>query len=370
MIKPINKVEVFINEQHIGNLALTPNGLCAFEYTAQYLASGVSISPFYLPLRSGVFLAKHDPFNGLFGVFNDCLPDGWGKLLTDRILRKHKINLNEISTLHRLCLVNSNGVGALGFKPNWELVAKMDNTDLNQIAKEVEQIQQNNFDGDLEGLFNKGGSSGGARPKVFLKVDNVNWIIKFKSSIDPINIGEIEYQYSIAARKCGIDIPTTRLFNGKYFGVQRFDLVEKEKYHVHSASGLLYASFRYPSLDYIDLIKATLALTQSISEALKLYRQMVFNVLTFNKDDHAKNFSYILKNKTWQLSPAYDLVFSEGFNGQHTTTINGNGNPNKKDLFEVAKQTGLPKNQAVHIYDEVFENSKELLRLLLSYKLI
>ncbi len=137
-----------------------------------------------------------------------------------------------------------------------------------------------------------------------------------------------------------------------------------KKNRFNSASGLLYASYRYPSLDYIDLIKATLALTQDMQEALKIFRQMVFNVLIYNKDDHAKNFSFILKDKVWNVSPAYDLVYSSGFNEQHTTTINGKGNPEKEDVFAGASQTGLPLKRTTAIYNEVFENSRELVRLL------
>lgn len=97
MIKKAEFVEVFLNKQLVGKLAITPEHLFAFEYSAEYINSGVSISPFYLPLKAGVFIAKREPFNGLFGVFNDNLPDGWGKFLTDRILLKNNIGLNQIS---------------------------------------------------------------------------------------------------------------------------------------------------------------------------------------------------------------------------------------------------------------------------------
>ena len=360
MTKGTNKVEVYFNNELIGRLALTPEGLCAFEYDAAFLKNGFSVSPFYLPLRSGVFIAKRDPFHGLFGVFNDSLPDGWGTLLTDRVLMKNKIPLSEVSVLDRLCLVGADGIGALSYKPKWKIVEENDDYDLNKLAREIDLIMQNDFSGHIEDLFIKGGSSGGARPKVLLKIDSKDWLVKFKSSSDPLNIGEIEYQYSLTAKKCGINMPETRLFEGKYFGSQRFDIEGNQRYHLHSASGLLYASYRYPSLDYTELMKATTALTHSIEEALKLFRVMVFNVLNKNRDDHAKNFSFIYKDGSWKLSPAYDLVLSVGFNGQHTTTINGNGNPSTEDLFEVAKNTGLPLKKAKLIYEEVFENSKEL----------
>jgi len=127
-----------------------------------------------------------------------------------------------------------------------------------------------------------------------------------------------------------------------------------------TASGLLYASHRYPSLDYIDLIKATLATTKDIEEALKLFRIMVFNVLTGNKDDHAKNFSFLYHENHWVLSPAYDLVPSAGFNNNHSTTIAGKGNPAISDILEVVNQTGLKKKIALSIFDDVYDNCSDI----------
>lgn len=355
-----NTLSVFLNKVKVGTLALRPDNLTAFEYDAQYLKNGISISPFYLPLKPGVFTAKRDPFFGLFGVFNDSLPDGWGKLLTDRFLLAHKISLSEVNVLDRLALISENGLGALSYKPNWDLTSKCKSFDLNKTAKNIALILQDDFKGNIDDLYQTGGSSGGARPKIFIKIEGKKWLVKFKSSADPDNIGQIEYEYSKTAQKCGIEMAETRLFDGKYFGTIRFDREDKNKYHVHSASGLLYASYRYPSLDYSDLIKATLALTKNIEEAYKMYRIMIFNVITCNRDDHAKNFSFILKNNEWKLSPAYDLVLSSGFNFQHTTTVLGKGIPSKKDILEVAKLTSLSVKRATQIFDEVFENSKKL----------
>lgn len=84
----IKQIEVIYDNRLVGRLALTKEGLCAFEYSAEWLGSGFSISPFELPLKSGVFIAKPRPFEGGFGVFDDCLPDGWGLLILDRYLQQ------------------------------------------------------------------------------------------------------------------------------------------------------------------------------------------------------------------------------------------------------------------------------------------
>jgi serine/threonine-protein kinase HipA len=360
MIAKYDFLEVGYEGSTVGKLALGPDHLAAFEYAPEFIQSGFSISPFYLPLKPGVFMARREPFHGLFGVFNDSLPDGWGMLLTDRLLKKEKLDPGALTPLDRLSLIGSDGMGALTYKPATTFQNNEDISDLNRLAREVKQILHSDYAGSIENLYQKGGTSGGARPKVLLTIDDMEWLVKFPGSSDPDDIGQQEYTYAEVAKKCGIQMPVTRLFEGKYFGVCRFDREGNRRYHTHSASGLLYASFRYPSLDYTELIKATMALTRNIMEAWKVFRLMVFNVLTSNRDDHAKNFSFIWKNGEWALSPAYDLVFSSGFNGQHTTTINGQGKPSKADLFEVAKLTSLPAKTATTIFDEVYEGCKEI----------
>ncbi|GHV42440.1 hypothetical protein FACS1894187_24680 [Synergistales bacterium] len=88
---PVNVLNVFYHEQQVGRIALTPNNLCAFEYSPNWIANGFAISPFKLPLQKGVFIAKQTPFEGNFGVFNDSLPDGWGRLLIDRLFLKNTL---------------------------------------------------------------------------------------------------------------------------------------------------------------------------------------------------------------------------------------------------------------------------------------
>ena len=360
MSRDIKVLSVLWDNELVGRISVLPDNLCVFEYDNQFIKNGTSISPFYLPLKPGLFTAKKEPFNGLFGVFSDSLPDGWGTLLTNRMLTEKGYDLSEITILDRLCLVGNNGIGVLSYIPEWKIDNNIKLTDLDFIAEKVEQIlKYNNFE-NLEELYGMAGSSGGARPKVFTKFNNKDWIIKFRASVDPDNIGEMEYDYSVAAKKCGIDMSETKLFNNKYFGTLRFDIFNTQKYHVHSAAGLLYASHRLPSLDYLDLIKAVFVLTNDMNEAYKMFKRMIFNVVTKNKDDHAKNFSFIFKNDKWQLSPAYDLVKSVGFNNQHTTTILGKGNPSKEDVFKLAGKVNLDHKKAKNIYDEIFKETLEL----------
>jgi len=349
-------LNVFYNHRKVGRLAQTPQKLLAFEYDSEWLRDGFSISPFKLPLEKRVFIAPIDPFNGNFGVFNDSLPDGWGKLLIDRMLIKKHIDPFSISTLDRLAIVGSSGMGALEYKPEEPLVGNIEIDDLNTLAREAELILNEKYDGrKLEELVKLGGSSGGARPKVLLKINNEDWLIKFRAAQDPKNIGKIEFNYMTAAKTAGLIVPEIKLFEGKYFGVKRFDRKPgEEKVFMISASGLLDTSHRFPTLDYNSLMSLTLELTRDFREAEKMFRLMCFNVFSHNRDDHSKNFSFLRENNRWMVSPVYDLVYSEGMNGEHATAINGEGkNPTAEHIIAVAKKAGLDIRKAKTIMEEV-----------------
>lgn len=116
------QLEVYINQKHVGTLAETKDYLMAFEYSDEWVRSGFSISPASIPLQKGVFVPKkYEPFDGLFGVFADSLPDGWGRLLVDRLLLKRQINPASISALTRLAIVGNSGMGALEYRPSNEI---------------------------------------------------------------------------------------------------------------------------------------------------------------------------------------------------------------------------------------------------------
>ena len=346
-------LKVFYNDKSVGTLAKTPDRLVAFEYDSEWLATGFSISPFSLPLQKKVFIPKFEPFDGLFGVFNDSLPDGWGRLLVDRLLLKNKINPSETDNLNRLAVVQESGMGALTYKPEHKFETPSEESDYDKLAQECSKILESQNSDNLDELFKLGGSSGGARPKILTKINGEDWIIKFPSTQDSKNIGEQEYKYSLVAKDCGIKMSETKLFDSNicsgYFGIKRFDRENGKKVHMVSVSGLLETSHRLPNLDYNVLMKLTLELTKNYQDIEQLYRLMCFNVFAHNRDDHSRNFSFLYdeNKKEWCLSPAYDLTYSSSFNGEHATTINGEGkNPSLEDILTVAKNIGIKEKQA------------------------
>ena len=355
IMNSIKQIEVIYKSRLVGRLALTKEHLCAFEYSSEWISSGFSISPFELPLRSGVFIAKPRPFDGGFGVFDDCLPDGWGLLILDRYLQQHGVNTRTLTLLGRLALVGSTGRGALEFRPDKSVVGNQEYSDFEKLALEAERIlDSEEYMGEgIEEFQQRGGSPGGARPKIFTQCEGKEWLVKFRAKQDSISIGRDEYKYSMLAKECGIEMPETQLFENKYFGVERFDRTKEGKLHVVSIAGLIGADYRVPSIDYTHIFQVCATLTHSVAELWKVYRLMVFNYLIENKDDHAKNFSFIYRNNNWHLSPAYDLLPSNGMNGFHTTSINDNIEPTPDDLVAVAIKAGLNKKDALLIFEEM-----------------
>ena len=372
----VDKLTVFYHGQPVGDMVLTDNRLAAFEYNKNWLLDGFSISPFSLPLEKKVFMPKYDPFEGLFGVFADSLPDGWGRLLVDRLLRKKGMDPARVGVLTRLAIVGEAGMGALSYTPTVLLENVEKNLSYDEISTECKKLLQEEMTDELDFLFAKGGSSGGARPKIMTTIDGEPWLIKFPSTYDRKNIGELEYKYALCAKKCGIQMTDVKLFPSSkcsgYFGTKRFDFIEGQggmvRVHMVSAAGLLETSHRIPNLDYDLLMKLTLKLTRDMEECKKLFRLMCFNVFAHNRDDHSKNFTYIYveQEKRWVLSPAYDLTYSNSIGGEHATTVHGEGrDPGMADILEVAKTIGLngqwARAEAKLIKETVFSELKEYL---------
>lgn len=361
----LDQLNVRYNGSKVGNLTRYNRQFLAFTYDDKWLIDGFSISPFSLPLEKKVYIPNVDPFNGIFGIFADSLPDGWGRLLVDRFMLKQGLNPLKMGNVDRLALVGMSGMGALTYEPVVSFETPMILDDLDQMATECGMMLKTEYSDNLDDLFQLGGSSGGARPKILTTIDGEDWIIKFPSSYDKSDIGLQEYRYSLCAKKCGITMAETRLFDSKlcagYFGTKRFDRTiltdgTIKRNHMISASALLETSHRIPNLDYDILMSVTKQLTQDKQQIEDLYRLMCFNVFAHNRDDHSKNFTFLYDDdcRKWILSPAYDLTYSASIGGEHATMVHGNGeNPGFKDIFAVAEGIGMNHGRAKGIAEMV-----------------
>ena len=357
------QLDVYIDGHVVGTLAETPEKLVAFQYSDEWLKTGFDISPFSLPLKPGVFVPKEknrEIFRGLFGVFSDSLPDSWGELLLDRYLESMGINPYNVSVLDRLAYVGKSGMGVLEYYPSKTADFSFDGIDYDILAGECDKILSSQPSGQLDLLYNLGGSSGGTRPKILISDKDTDWIVKFPAKKDPAISGKREYDYSLCVKKCGIPMTKTELVPSDvcegYFKTERFDRKNGKKGFTDSVSSILEVDFRAPSCDYSTYMKLIQILTND-NKADKgcMYKQMCFNVLSHNRDDHTKNFSFIYTDQYgWRLSPAYDITFSTTYFGEQTTSVNGKGKDiSLDDLYCVGKEAGLSKNFCVNTYDEI-----------------
>lgn len=364
-------LKVLFKEHLVGTLALTAERKAAFEYSEEWMENGFSISPFSLPLKSGVFVPGKDYFSGLYGVFADSLPDAWGNLLLNRMLRENGIDPGSLNVLDRLAIVGNSGMGALSYYPENEFDYRENGYDLDDLAEQCQKIMNTEYSDKLDELYKLGGTSGGARPKILTEVEGKSWIIKFPAHVDGVDAGKMEYDYAKCAKKCKIDMPEVRLFHSEkckgYFGIQRFDRQRvdgrEERIHMLTAAALLELDFEMPSMDYHGFMKLTKILTRENPKDIEnMYRRMCFNVFAYNRDDHSKNFTFLYNELTdsWRLSPAYDLTYSNTYYGEHTTTVDGNGrNPGRKELLAVGKEAGMSTVVCKDIIDEVEEQVKK-----------
>lgn len=353
----VGYLSVYLGDSLVGMLARDDDGLACFEYDSAWLASGFSISPLSLPLEPRLFRPTWNPFGGMFGVFSDSLPDGWGRLLVDRALKARGVASERVDELSRLALVGPEGMGALRYEPSFAHLGSESIGDFDAFAQSCRAVLANRDVSDLDELLALGGSSGGARPKALLTLDGESWIVKFPTRRDGPNAGRLEYEYAECARACGLRIPETRLFPSKetagYFGARRFDRDAGGRVHMVSAGGLLETTHRLPSLDYRALMQLTFLLSHDMSELEQMYRLMCFNVFSHNQDDHAKNFSFLCREGRWELSPAYDLTYSTSFGGEQSTTVGGKGRPAESDLVAVGVEFGLPERKASAIAGDI-----------------
>lgn len=371
------RIDVFIRfsgeEIPVGRLVLD-NRLIYFKYDDDFLGLGMDLSPIKLNFNNEIQVASPNPFNGIFGIFDDSLPDGWGMLLLNRALEKKGLSLNDINVLDQLAYVGDTGKGALIYRPAIRDDEKInDQIDLDRLKTAIDKVYYGTSTEIIEELMSLGGSSGGARPKANVgynpKTDEIihgqnvlpddfeHWIIKFPSSEDPQDIANIEYAYYKMALVANIKMSECKLLessNGmKVFATKRFDRVGNDRIHMHSMAGLTHDNFSLSNIDYGHVIDAAYQLEKSAAAREKVLRLASFNVYSHNRDDHSKNFSWLMdKSGKWTMAPAYDLTFSSNRINEHSTRVAGEGaNPGRKNLLELAEEFSI--NNADDIIDQV-----------------
>ena len=345
----------------------------AFEYDPAFAALGIKPSPFRLPVKSGLSVYDFSGRGETFGLFEDSLPDGWGRRLVDQRFRSRFGRMPTV--LERLATVGMNGMGALVYAPEIAPENSAADFDLSEIAENAMDFDAGKSAEVLPQVRLAGGSSGGARPKANIALDPEtlevrpeaielpsgfeHWIVKFNTRAEGSSAGEREYRYYLMALEAGAVMSPSMLLDtpaGRFFATRRFDRSDSgERMHLATAAGLLHADFRVPGEEYSTLFRLTDALTHDYSQKIELFRRATLNVLAHNRDDHLKNFGFLMNGRgEWSLSPFYDFTRAEGPNGWHTLSIAGEGaNPTEKDLLRLAAEVSLRKSDAETVIEMV-----------------
>jgi len=369
----LTKINVFIqfnnSEQLVGQMILDEKDVL-FKYSDLYLENGYNISPSKLKFDSTVQLAPVKPFGGLFGVFSDSLPDAWGYLLMKKQLSKEGVILANLNSLDHLTYVGSNALGALSYQPCFDDGDQENSAiDLDVTNSNVKELLQGESNAVIDDIFKLGGSPGGARPKIYAHYNKSNdtlmsgsdnlqdgyehWIIKFAATVDSNDIANVEMAYYYMALEAGITMNECKLFSGesgkKYFGTKRFDRIGSQKLHMISAAGLLHDDYERSQMDYGILMHEGKELVGSTVVHEQILRLTAFNVFAHNRDDHSKNFAFLMdKNGGWSFAPAYDLTFSSSSQGHHSTFVSGNSlNPGTKELMELVDHFSISKGKEI-----------------------
>lgn len=329
----------------ITSTALTGRPTIAFEYSEEAIKKGLELSRMTLPLN-GPRLRRDFPTHqlGLPGPVYDALPDGWGMLLMDRLFKRRGLNAARVGPLERLTYIGDSAMGAMTFhpvQPDGEVEVKKD-VPLAQLAAEVQAVLSGEGGEFLQKLLQMGGSPQGARPKVLLYRDPQSqefttipqpgfeaWLVKFPAQREHPEVCAIEAVYAECLRQCAIATPETAWFalpDGQAaFASKRFDRLLDKRVPMQSLAAFTGANYQLAgSLDYVNFLRATQICTNDVREKVRAFERVVFNVIFNNRDDHPKNFAYLMaENGQWALAPAFDVTFNEGPGGYHQMDVMG-----------------------------------------------
>lgn len=386
------EVDAYLYGHKIGTMIMHM-GRIYFEYDTAFTSLGLEISPLKLNTKkiTGAYTNPDSPdyYYGMCGVFFQSLPDKHGMPFIDRYFERQGVTSDKVTLLQKLTFIADRGMGAIEYAPkeHEEIMEAAIALSAKELREEMRLVLEDDVKSttirDFMNIINNASPIGGARPKLLISYNQqtgeirsnsdtlqdgfVRSILKFDESypnaegiVESIELTKLEYLHMSLAKECGITIPAMTLIeeNGEHHLIfERYDRDKNDqKIHVCSAAGLMHKDIRVAQvMSYEELLKLTNLITKSQSDAEEMFRRMVFNALSFNVDDHAKNFEFIMeRNGQWRLAPAYDVTYSKGVVKEHLTTINGKSSDFSIDDFLVVAQKNLiPEKKAKEIIETV-----------------
>jgi serine/threonine-protein kinase HipA len=375
----------------------------SFQYTPEFAASGIQLSPITMPLSRRIYESPELPrgtFHGLPGLLADSLPDRFGSALIDAWLATQGRRPGDFNAIERLCYTGTRGMGALEYAPALGpkpgRSTKLNVDALVELASEV-LTHQENLQGHfarrstgkaLADILKVGTSAGGARAKAVIawnrRTNEVRsgqlpagpgftyWLLKFdgvagnkdKELEDPRGYGAIEYAYALMAMAAGLTMTECRLLEEhgrRHFMTRRFDRHDDgTRLHVQSLGAL--GHFDYNQAGAYSYEQAFLTIRQlglPMAATEQQFRRMLFNVVARNHDDHVKNIAFLMdKTGAWKLAPAFDVTYSYNPSGswtaRHQMTLNGKRDGfSKADIRAIGRTARLKQGRAENLLEEI-----------------
>lgn len=396
----IKTVKVKMWGSTIGYLHEQDNGLIGFQYDANFISSGIEVSPIKMPLSNATYSfpsLSEETYKGLPGMLADSLPDKFGNIVINRYLESQGRERDSLTTIEKLCYTGQRGMGALEYEPSQEIVDLNEKVDLDALTKlaseilsEKESVQLKYDDTMIAQLMQSSSSVGGARAKTLIAWNRetndicsgqINagpgfeyWLLKFDDiennkdkdkTPDDKEYTKIEYAYYLMAKAAGIEMSECRLHkeNGRsHFMTKRFDRKgsKGEKIHMQSLCAMAHLDFNSPrNYSYEDAFSVMKQLKLGRHDFIQMFKRMVFNDYAKNFDDHTKNIAFLMNKKgEWSLSPAYDVTFSYKKDSlwvkSHQMLINGKADGiTMEDFYKVAEKAGIKKSSATKCIQQV-----------------
>jgi serine/threonine-protein kinase HipA len=395
-----DQLRVTLYGNNLGFVGRDPEtGIVSFEYAPEFRrASAFEPAPIMMKVSPRIFsfpALTNSSFQGLPGMIADALPDHYGTEVIRKYFLAQGRNPAAVGPLEMLAYIGNRAFGALEFHPH-ESLASTEDIDIgifnlwDESRKILLPKDESDLPDGMELVYKFGSTAGGARAKAAIlfnaetrefKVQGLgqglpakfdHWLLKFDGlakdhDLSPKPYERMEYVYSLLARAAGVDVPRSDFYeeeNGMFhFLVKRFDRVlpgegPPGKRHLQTLSALGHFDHNaQQTLDYDTYLRICQGLTRDAQQVSQAYRRLVFNVLSHNFDDHAKNFSFLMESTgTWTLSPAYDNVFTSlshpWFARGHQLTIGGKAlDITRQDLLDIAEPFDIAETSA--IIDEV-----------------
>ena len=356
------------------------NETFSFEYSEEWLQSKFAqvLDP-DLSLFSGIHYLTNNKIN--FGIFLDSSPDRWGRVLMRRreaafARRENRQAKTLMESDYLLGVYDENRVGGLRFKLSEDgnflnqdrSLAAPPWTSINELQAVSLRLENDEYIDDdehikwLNMLMAPGSSLGGACPKASITDGNGNlWIAKFPSAKDIKDVGGWEMVAHLLAVKCGLNVAEAIMqkfaSHHNTFLVKRFDRKKNDRIHCASAMTMLGYTYERESQTGASYLELAEFLTKNgarvIEDLEELWKRIVFSIAVSNTDDHLRNHGFILTEKGWILSPAYDINPNEMGTGL-SLNISDTDNSLEYDLaLEVAEYFRVKKDKAEKIIEEI-----------------